>query len=115
MKCLNVNVTLRFVCYAFSVLTLLVGWQEGHPACKKLEWWGTGVVICLVFACSLADASRPAELGHGSAARSFAGRRRDSVHITRVRSAAGVHRRLPCCAEALRVCRDEGPGPEGSR
>jgi len=31
----------------FSALTLLVGWQEGHPACKKLEWWGTGVVICL--------------------------------------------------------------------
>jgi len=28
-------------------LTLLVGWQEGHPACKKLEWWGTGMVICL--------------------------------------------------------------------
>ena len=26
---------------------LLVGQQEGHPACKKLEWWGTGVVICL--------------------------------------------------------------------
>ena len=26
---------------------LLVGWQEGHPACKKLEWWGTGMVICL--------------------------------------------------------------------
>ena len=24
--------------YAFSALTLLVGWQEGHPACKKLEW-----------------------------------------------------------------------------
>jgi len=21
--------------YAFSALTLLVGWQEGHPACKK--------------------------------------------------------------------------------
>jgi len=21
--------------------------QEGHPACKKLEWWGTGMVICL--------------------------------------------------------------------
>ena len=31
----------------FSALTLLVGRQEGHPACKKLEWWGTGVVICL--------------------------------------------------------------------
>ena len=32
---------------AFSALTLLVGWQEGHPACKKTEWWGTGMVICL--------------------------------------------------------------------
>ena len=31
---------------AFSALTLLVGRQEGHPACKK-RWWGTGVVICL--------------------------------------------------------------------
>jgi len=28
-------------------LTLLVGRQEGHPACKKLEWWDAGVVICL--------------------------------------------------------------------
>ena len=26
---------------------MLVGRQEGHPACKKLEWWGAGVVICL--------------------------------------------------------------------
>ena len=33
--------------YAFSALTLLVGRQEGHPACKKTEWWGAGVVICL--------------------------------------------------------------------
>ena len=24
-------------------LTLL----EGHPACKKSEWWGAGIVICL--------------------------------------------------------------------
>jgi len=32
---------------AFNALTLLVGWQEGHPACKKTEWWGDGVVICL--------------------------------------------------------------------
>jgi len=31
---------------AFSGLTLLVGRQEGHPACKKTEWWGAGVVIC---------------------------------------------------------------------
>ena len=32
---------------AFSALTLLVGRQEGHPACKKIEWWGAGMVICL--------------------------------------------------------------------
>ena len=24
---------------SFSALTLLVGRQEGHLACKKLEWW----------------------------------------------------------------------------
>jgi len=35
------------VCMAFSALTLLVGWQEGHPSCKKTEWWGAGMVICL--------------------------------------------------------------------
>jgi len=29
------------------LLTLLVGRQEGHPACKKTEWSGTGMVICL--------------------------------------------------------------------
>ena len=28
----------------FSALTLLVGRQEGHPAYKKLERWGTGMV-----------------------------------------------------------------------
>jgi len=39
--------TLLYILYAFSALMLLVGWQEGHPACKKLEWWGTGMVICL--------------------------------------------------------------------
>jgi len=38
---LNVNVE------AFSTLTLLVGWQEGHPACKKLS----GVML----ACLCAD------------------------------------------------------------
>ena len=27
---------------------LLVGRQEGHPACKKTEWWGADMVICLV-------------------------------------------------------------------
>jgi len=33
--------------FAFSAMTLLVGRQEGHPACKKTEWWGAGVVVCL--------------------------------------------------------------------
>jgi len=28
---------ISIVMIAFSALTLLVGWQEGHPACKK---WG---------------------------------------------------------------------------
>jgi len=32
---------------SFSALMLLVGQQEGHPACKKTEWWGAGMVICL--------------------------------------------------------------------
>jgi len=32
--------------FAFGALTLLVGWQEGHLACKK-QWWGAGVVVCL--------------------------------------------------------------------
>jgi len=31
---------------AFSALTLLVGRQEGHPACKK-RVVGVGVVVCL--------------------------------------------------------------------
>jgi len=26
---------------------LVAGRQKGHPACKKTEWWGAGVVICL--------------------------------------------------------------------
>jgi len=30
--------------YAFSALTLLVGWQEGHPAYKKLSG---GVLVWL--------------------------------------------------------------------
>ena len=37
----------RYLCYPFNALTLLVGRQEGHLACKKQEWWGVGVVICL--------------------------------------------------------------------
>jgi len=26
---------------------MLVGRQEWHLACKKTEWWGAGMVICL--------------------------------------------------------------------
>jgi len=33
------------VCVVVSALTLLVGQQEGHPACKKQR--GAGVVVCL--------------------------------------------------------------------
>ena len=46
---LYVYVFLIMLCnwHAFSALTLLVGRQEGHPACKKTEWWGAGMVICL--------------------------------------------------------------------
>ena len=33
-------------CSAFSALTLLVGWQEGHPACKELSG---GVLAWLSF------------------------------------------------------------------
>ena len=40
---------ISFGCYhtisTFSALTLLVGRQEEHPACKR-EWWGVGVVVC---------------------------------------------------------------------
>jgi len=28
----------KYIDIAFNALTLLVGRQEGHPACKKLEW-----------------------------------------------------------------------------
>ena len=38
---------------AFSALMLLIGWQEGHPACNKVEWWGVGVVICLEWCADL--------------------------------------------------------------
>jgi len=33
---------------AFSALTLLVGWQEGHPACKKQS----GGVLAWLSVCS---------------------------------------------------------------
>ena len=42
-----ISVVVQCACCVFSALTLLVGWQEGPSACKKVEWWGAGVVICL--------------------------------------------------------------------
>jgi len=41
------SVLLYLTATTVSALTLLVGRQEGHPACKNLEWWGVGMVICL--------------------------------------------------------------------
>jgi len=38
---------------AFSALTLLVREQKGHPACRKLEWWGASMVICLEWGADL--------------------------------------------------------------
>jgi len=42
-----VDLDLADIMFVKRALTLLVGRQEGHPACKKTEWWGAGVVICL--------------------------------------------------------------------
>jgi len=38
-KSIEARSSYQFVQYLnnFSALTLLVGWQEGHPACKKLS------------------------------------------------------------------------------
>ena len=33
---LTASVSFLWPPYAFSALTLLVGWQEGHPVCKKV-------------------------------------------------------------------------------
>jgi len=43
---LSFVVSYIFGCGCFSALTLLVGWQEGHPACEKWENGGGG--HCLV-------------------------------------------------------------------
>jgi len=51
-----VNFVLCF--WSFNAFTLLVGWQEGHPACKKTEWWGTGMVICLEWGATATPLSR---------------------------------------------------------
>ena len=52
-------VSTRFV--AFSALTLLVGRQEGYPACKKTEWW----VLAELSVCSEVQTSYgPADATH---------------------------------------------------
>ena len=71
---------------AFSALTLLVGWQEGHPACKKwgddggghwlvrMEWRPAGLSACLsllIFSCTIKSGSLLALAhpgGHGKRA-----------------------------------------------
>jgi len=35
--------------FSFSALTLLVGWQEGHPTCKKLGVGLRVVMICTLY------------------------------------------------------------------
>jgi len=35
--CKTVMLYIFYVFWMFSLLMLLVGWQEGHPACKKLH------------------------------------------------------------------------------
>jgi len=37
--------THRIITFPFSALTLLVGRQEGHPACKKL---GVGLLVVMI-------------------------------------------------------------------
>ena len=44
INCCSISVTVGRCQCSFSALTLLVGRQEGHPACKKTEWWNA---ICL--------------------------------------------------------------------
>ena len=42
-----INLYDMYVCSAFSALTLLVGRQEGHPACKKLSGGVLAWLFCL--------------------------------------------------------------------
>jgi len=51
-----------YITNAFSALTLLVWWQEGHPACKKLSGgvlaWLSGERCRLAYGPADADATR---------------------------------------------------------
>jgi len=39
---LGVSRSMECDIFPFSALKLLVGWQEGHPACKKTGCWFVG-------------------------------------------------------------------------
>ena len=57
--------TARVCCWVpYGTLMLLAGRQEGHPACKKLEWWSTGMVVCLERRCRLAYGPADATATH---------------------------------------------------
>ena len=47
MRYTNTLTYLLNYCFALNALMLLVGRQEGHPACKNWVVGYTGVVICL--------------------------------------------------------------------
>jgi len=61
---IDFSLFLQFKCSAFSALTLLVRWQEGHPACKKTEWWDAGVVNVSGSRCRFAYGSADATATH---------------------------------------------------
>jgi len=50
------SITVTIFIFAVSALTLLVGQQEGHLACKKLEQWCAGRVFCLELGADLQTA-----------------------------------------------------------
>jgi len=62
--CVYVRVVICYdiTLFAFSALTLLVGWQEGHPACKKLS--GGMLVWLYGMRCRLAYSSADATATH---------------------------------------------------
>jgi len=57
-----------FSALSFSALMLLVGRQEGHPACKKTEWWDVGDLVWLSgMRCRLAYSPADATTTHSLA------------------------------------------------
>ena len=71
---------MQIICTSLSALTLLVGQQEGHQACKKGGWWRSalvspdrvapsrmvGVSASVIFPCTIKSRSSllaPAHLG----------------------------------------------------